>query len=303
MANVNCEACSEIREIDGNLLVNGWSNTECTSFKNDKGLSPSSGHNDCTDLDLMDDCLIGNLDAEIDAYEVCDWKEFMHKLIPNLWTMFKAIGCAICGLWTNIHKLITRTDDLCALIDQIASPVLLAYGSLPLADASVVSARRCGTESQYVYRMPDDGTLNPYTKKSQNIGIAYARQEMTGCTNGRTQVLEWIAPNHYYYKIKDTVSYGDVIWKISKSEAQSKIGISDHLWQVFTESNWMWNECVLFPSRQVIWIKLTVGEHGLTNNEMGLVFMGCTAPNDAFTEDQQINTLNNASAKLYRHFK
>lgn len=105
MANVNCEACSEIRTIDPNLMVNGWTETECTSFKNDTGLNPSSGHNDCTDLELMNDCLIGNLDAEVDAYEVCDWKPFMHKFIPNLWTVISAIKCALCGLWTNVHNL------------------------------------------------------------------------------------------------------------------------------------------------------------------------------------------------------
>ena len=50
MANVNCEACEEIRQVDPNLIVNGFGDTECASLKNNTGLSPSSGNDDCTDL-------------------------------------------------------------------------------------------------------------------------------------------------------------------------------------------------------------------------------------------------------------
>lgn len=119
MAKVNCDACSEIRELDPNLVVNGWSSTECASMANDTGLSPSSGHNDCTDLELMNDCLIGNLDAEVDSYEVCDWKTFMHRFLPNLWTLFSAIKCAICGIWTNIHKLWTEVNNIWNFIKKL----------------------------------------------------------------------------------------------------------------------------------------------------------------------------------------
>lgn len=123
MANVNCEACTEIRELDPNLVANGWSNTECTSFKNDTGLDPSNGHNDCTDLELMNDCLIGNLDVEVDKYEVCDWKEFMHKFLPNLWTMLSAIKCALCGIWTNIHNLWAEIQRIWNKINEILAEI------------------------------------------------------------------------------------------------------------------------------------------------------------------------------------
>lgn len=105
MANTNCEACEAIRQTDPNLIVNGFTDTECNSLKNDTGLSPTSGNNDCTDLDNLNDCLVGNGATEVEAYDVCDWKEFMKKFIPNVWTVLKGIICAICGLWTNIHCL------------------------------------------------------------------------------------------------------------------------------------------------------------------------------------------------------
>lgn len=105
MAELNCEACAEIRDQIPELAVNGFDETMCTSLKNDTGLKPSVGHNDCTDLDLMNDCLVGNMETELDAYDVCDWKDFMKDFINNVWTTLKGIICTICGIWTNIHNL------------------------------------------------------------------------------------------------------------------------------------------------------------------------------------------------------
>ena len=105
MADLNCAACDDLREEVPELIVNGFSNTMCTSLKNDTGLKSSSGHNDCTDLDKLNDCLVGNMETEIDRYDVCDWKDFTKNLINNLWTTLKAMICAICGLWTNVHNL------------------------------------------------------------------------------------------------------------------------------------------------------------------------------------------------------
>lgn len=107
MANVNCEACEALKQEVPELVANGFDDTMCASLQNDTGLKPSVGHNDCTDLENLNDCLIGNMAEELEDYDTCDWKEFMRNFIPNLWTNLKAIGCAICGIWTNIHNLWT----------------------------------------------------------------------------------------------------------------------------------------------------------------------------------------------------
>lgn len=122
MAEVNCSACEELRQEVPLLLCNGFDDNMCASLKNDTGLSASSGHNDCTDLNNMNDCLVGNLEAEVDAYEVCDWKEFVKTLIPNIWTMFKGIICAICGIWTNIHHILNEITKLWCWIDALSKP-------------------------------------------------------------------------------------------------------------------------------------------------------------------------------------
>lgn len=109
MANTNCSACDELRQVAPNLIVNGLGDTECASLQNNTGLTPSSGNDDCEDLHNLNDCLVGNMASEVDAYDVCDWKTFMKKFIPNIWTTLKAIICAICGLW---RKVDCNTDSI-----------------------------------------------------------------------------------------------------------------------------------------------------------------------------------------------
>lgn len=128
MANYSCSACEDLRATSPNFVVNGITETECTSLGNDTGLSPSSGHNDCTDLNNINDCLVGNMDEELEAYDVCDWKEFMHKFIPNVWTTIKSIICAICGIWTYIHCFYSAFGKLVTAINNNAlSPAFIRY--------------------------------------------------------------------------------------------------------------------------------------------------------------------------------
>lgn len=111
-SNYKCEACDALREDAPSLICNGFDDDMCVSLQNDTGLNPSSGNTDCEDLNNLNDCLIGNQEQEVDLYEVCDWKAYMKQFIPNLWTTLKAIICAICGLWTNIHNLWNKIDDI-----------------------------------------------------------------------------------------------------------------------------------------------------------------------------------------------
>lgn len=302
MAIQNCSACSDIRETAPELFVNGLTDDMITSLQNNTGLSTTNDNDDCDDLNNMTDCLIGNMEPEIDSYEVCDWKEYMRNFVPNVWTVLKGIVAAICGLWTRLTTVEEIQSDMCALLDQVSNPALNAYGILPLATSASAIARRCGTATSNVIMMPDDSTLNPYTKAGQNIGISYASMTIVSCSDPTAQeMLEWIAPSHYYYKLASGIESGAILWKISKTDAQSVIGISDYLWNVFVQSSWTWHESALTPSRQIAWMKLTVGENGLGDDELGIVFMGCSAPNNAISADQQIGSFNNASAKLYRH--
>ena len=113
MADLNCTACEEIKQEVPSLVTNGLSSAMCASLQNDTGLKASSGNDDCEDLNNLNDCLVGNMETEIDRYDVCEWKPFTKKLIDNGWTTLKAMICAICGIWTNIHDLWTTIRSLC----------------------------------------------------------------------------------------------------------------------------------------------------------------------------------------------
>lgn len=104
--NVDCNACSDLNKNASAFMQNGVTTAVCNSLKNDTGFNPSLTvqHTDCEDLDDATDCLIGMMEKEINSFELCDWKKFMKLFINNLTQLLKAIICAICGIWTNIHK-------------------------------------------------------------------------------------------------------------------------------------------------------------------------------------------------------
>lgn len=108
----SCTACRNLQENAPEFVVNGVTESVANSLKNNTGLNPSSGNNDCTDLNDANDCLIGNMEDEVDAHEVCDWKPFMVDFIHNLWTVLKSIISAICGLWSHVEKTECMTQAL-----------------------------------------------------------------------------------------------------------------------------------------------------------------------------------------------
>lgn len=110
MADIEyCEACAELGETAPNVVVNGITDTECGNLQENKGLSGES--DDCTDLNLLNDCLIGEKVDEVDTQEVCDWRDFTKGVLENLWNVLKAIICAICGLWNAVTELESKVDS------------------------------------------------------------------------------------------------------------------------------------------------------------------------------------------------
>lgn len=102
MSEKSCSACNDLREYAPEFVVNGVTDNVCENLGENRGLSAADGHTDCDDLHDVNDCLIANMDDELDAWEVCDWKDFMHQYIPNDYETNKAMICAICGLWNAV---------------------------------------------------------------------------------------------------------------------------------------------------------------------------------------------------------
>lgn len=117
MSMLQCDSCENLRQESPNLVINGFTENECSNLTKGKGLS-GNGDN-CEDLHDMDDCLIGMMDKEIDAYDNCDWKEFMHRFIPNAWTVHKGEICWLCGFDCKLD-FIAGNRNVTAKLDESA---------------------------------------------------------------------------------------------------------------------------------------------------------------------------------------
>ena len=126
-----CEACEDLKNLNPSLIANGFSNSNCTHLRNNEGLTGSN--DDCEDLNTLNDCLIGSKVDEVELKDICDWKDFMKGLIPNVWTVLKAVICSVCGLWDAIdsYKLVKWDGEngVFRLNDQVVSPATLSMFS------------------------------------------------------------------------------------------------------------------------------------------------------------------------------
>ena len=109
MSQQSCSACNDLREYAPEFVLNGATDNVGEHLKNDDGLSAADGHTDCEDLLDVNDCLIGNLIDELDAYDVCDWKEFMAAALGNMYETLKSIIYSECGQWCSINGLYNGT--------------------------------------------------------------------------------------------------------------------------------------------------------------------------------------------------
>lgn len=161
MSLISCSSCEDLRQDAPNLILNGLGDTEIASLKNNTGYNPSNDNNDCTDLENAIDCLIGSMINEIEAYDVCDWKEFMKAYLPNHWTVDRSLLASLCGAWCYIRQLtVGKNYGLHAYEDddptkpaingfKIASGVKVNYSSVGTAPAAIYiygnTARVTGT--------------------------------------------------------------------------------------------------------------------------------------------------------------
>lgn len=103
MADIDCTACQQLRDSAPDFSVNGVTDKVCNYLKNNTGLGGQSDN--CTDLALANDCLIGQMRKELAAYDTCDWQTFMKKYIGNDHTMNAAENCAICAIDDNLKEI------------------------------------------------------------------------------------------------------------------------------------------------------------------------------------------------------
>lgn len=277
----NCSACSSLRDDAPELFVNGLTNTMVTSLKNNTGLVPGNSNNDCDDLNDMADCLVGNMAAEVDSYEVCDWKDFMKNFIPNVWTTFKGIIAAICGLWTNLTNLQATVKDICKLQEANLQHPVSAFGTRPNGAASYQGGSIGTKNGQPILTPLAQNEMTTGAWPNQNVGIRYGTLKTTSCSTGHCTRFEWIAPDILGYRVNAnvTLAYGDVLWSCTKSVAQTKFGITDEQWAIRAANPITWSTDFAVLGTALVAIRMAV-----VNDNLQIQYGGCIgAANSALT--------------------
>lgn len=303
MSNIDCGACNDLREYAPHFVQNGITSTECNSLKNDTGLNPSltTLHTDCDDLNDVNDCLVGRMDGELEAYETCDWKKFMHKFIPNLYETIKGIICTLCGAWAKLHDHDDQLDDLCVKIDNALSPSTIVYGYLPYTEHPVRNIGTLGEKNgQPLIIVPSREEASQYFYYNTGIGIGYVKKQLSNCTDGACRMYEWVVAHIYDTHISQNAEDGDILWYASKSDVQSVLGFSDYLWNAFTISSWTWRTFGLGDHRYA-WVELTIDEEKMGPDYLTLVYRGTSYPNNGLGSDQSIANISNSEARVYIH--
>lgn len=75
----DCQACEELKTTSPEFVLHGITDKECKSLQKNTGLNPKLPvlHNNCQDLNNMNDCLLGYLGEELTAVNMCDIKDFI----------------------------------------------------------------------------------------------------------------------------------------------------------------------------------------------------------------------------------
>lgn len=104
MAEEYCSSCTRLKNESSEFYINGVTDAVCESLTNNTGFNPESGHTNCQDLKDANDCLIKGDLTRLNAFNECQWKEFMGLHIPNEFNMLQALICNVCGLWSAVQN-------------------------------------------------------------------------------------------------------------------------------------------------------------------------------------------------------
>lgn len=124
-----CSACDSLKATSSNFIQKGVTDTICANLKANQGFE-NKGHNNCTDMHDMNDCLLGGLLEKIDTYDVCDTKEAIRDLEKNLISIIDVMICSDCGQWKEIEKLWAEIQKLWNAIRDLQGKVGKLEGSV-----------------------------------------------------------------------------------------------------------------------------------------------------------------------------
>lgn len=220
----NCSACNDLRKSSPEFTQKGVTETVCTSLKNNTGFNPSNDTEDFDDLYDAVDCLVCNMDDELPAYDVCDWKEFMKKLIPNLCDTLKAIVCAIGGIWNFIKDILGKLAKLECRVNSLTKTKTFSVDESNIKWAPGVAKREDDTGWQAIPHISGNAYVG-YMTGSIKVTEAWANNHPNSSLNEVGALL-------YEYRIKLADHNIKRFWNGQMQETANGICIHCHI-QVF----------------------------------------------------------------------
>lgn len=118
-----CLACQNLEDYAYDFVTNGLDDDMRESMKDDKGLIKENNHNDCQDLNDMNDCLIGGMIEKLPSYNSCDLDQALQDVMTNMYNLLGAIIASDCGQWENIHDLWAEVAKLWDEINKLKARV------------------------------------------------------------------------------------------------------------------------------------------------------------------------------------
>lgn len=124
-----CLACQNLEDYAYDFVTNGLDDDMKDSMKNDTGLIKENNHNDCQDLNDMNDCLVKGMIEKIPSYNACDLDKALQEMMENMYNLLGAIIAGDCGQWENIHELWAEIAKLWDEINKLKNRVSALEGS------------------------------------------------------------------------------------------------------------------------------------------------------------------------------
>lgn len=118
-----CLACQNLEDYAYDFVTKGLDDAMKDSLKHDTGLVKKNNHNDCQDLNDMNDCLVKGMIEKIPSYNDCDLDKALQEMMENMYNLLGAIIAGDCGQWNNIHDLWSEISKLWNEINKLKARV------------------------------------------------------------------------------------------------------------------------------------------------------------------------------------
>lgn len=205
MADRYCEACVTLQDDAPDFVQNGVTSAIDTRLRNDHGFAAkSSVDTDCEALNLANDCLVGFMEDETEAYDTCEWKTWSARFAGNVHKVIDATISAVCGLWTKVHNLLSRVS---ALEDAQSNVCDVLSGVTELVVGEPQRHTMTTLSGQIGYRESAAGTFYLMAEK-KNVTICNETVRLQGLS------AVYDGPEIFF---KTTPAYGMVLARIAKT--------------------------------------------------------------------------------------